>query len=87
MIAAMFALYTIARVISGLETARKRMLREQDSALLEYLLNREFVICPDCRSMFEVSCLEEQMNTHWCCKICGCEFVECPHHVAKRGEL
>jgi len=87
MIAIMFALHLVARIVEGLEVTRRRLIREQDSELLEHLLNREFVICPDCRNMFEVSCLEEQMNAHWRCEICGCEFVEYPHHVAKRGEL
>lgn len=77
----------VAQIGRVMEIERARVLRQQDDELLSYLLDRVYVVCPDCGTMFEVSCLEEQMNTVWCCAVCGCHFREFPHHTAKRGEL
>jgi hypothetical protein len=79
--------FVLARVVYILERARRSLQRQQDSELLEHLLFREHVICPDCRSVFAVTCLEEQMNTTWQCAVCKCKFKELPHHTAKEGEL
>lgn len=61
--------------------------RKQDAELIEYLLMREFVVCPRCRSAFRVTRLEEQFNTTWQCEVCHCRFQEFPQHTATEEEL
>jgi tRNA(Ile2) C34 agmatinyltransferase TiaS len=80
-------LFVVGCIASEAERARAFFLRKQDDELLEHLLSRTHVICPDCRLMFEVRCLEEQFNTQWRCAACGCQFREYAHHTAKRSEL
>lgn len=63
-----------------------RVARHQDDELLEYCLNRLHVICPRCRSAFEVRCLEEQMNTRWQCEVCKTHFREYAHHTSTEEE-
>lgn len=81
------AVYILGQVLRVAEMVRTHQRRKQDSELLDYLLERELVICPDCRIAFRVTTLEEQLNTQWECRACRCQFREFSHHTAKAGEL
>jgi hypothetical protein len=87
LLAALAVIHGVAQFVRIAEIERARVLRQQDDALLSYVLDRIHVICPDCRGVTDVTCLEEQMNTTWQCAACGCQFREFPHHTAKKGEL
>lgn len=68
-------------VISAMDKVRDASLRDQDTKLLTYCMERELVICPRCRIAFRVTGLDEQMNVEWKCGCCGCEFREYPTHT------
>ena len=58
--------------------------KKYDDELLDYCFGRDLVICPTCREVYVVSCLEEQLTTEWCCACCGQHFEETPTHTIKR---
>lgn len=81
-----FAIPVVAALAYYGARVANRLLRKQDDDLLSYCIGRVLVICPRCRSRFEVARLEEQMNTVWECEVCHTRFREYATHTATEEE-
>ena len=75
--------YVIDKIGDYVGRKEKSFLKKYDSILLDYCLEREIVVCPTCRTAWEVTCLEEQMEVEWKCHCCGQKFKETPTHTIK----
>jgi len=50
--------------------------KKEPYRLLDYMLSRVVVICPQCGHIVTVSTLEAQMSSMWKCFKCGCSWRE-----------
>ncbi len=73
----------LLEIYRGIIKAEQRFKSEYEGHLIMYCCMRTTIVCPKCYSAFQVSDLEEQMNTKWECTECGCTFEETPTHTMK----
>jgi len=53
--------------------------KQEPYRLLDYMLSRVVVICPQCRHIVCVTTLEAQLASVWRCFKCGCAWEETSH--------
>lgn len=53
--------------------------KEEPYRLLDYMLSRVVIICPQCGHIVQVESLEAQLSCAWRCDKCGTEWEETSH--------
>ena len=86
----MYILILIDELLSKIVALLDRGVRAEEHEInlktLDYCFEREFVVCPKCRTPFEIETYEQQFTTEWRCSCCSCLFEETSTHTIRREE-
>ena len=72
-------------VISALDSFMQKQEAKINLKTLTYCFEREYVICPKCRTPFFIETYDQQFTTEWECSCCGCQFTETSTHTIIQG--